>query len=58
MVTKVWVDSRPDLVRYMHLYNYGSFVLSDAKADGYLERAEFAAFEEDLPMEWPRSGGQ
>ena len=51
VVTEIEVDSRPDLVRYMHLYGNSSFGLADINADGQLDEAEFAAFEEELPAE-------
>ena len=51
MLTDIEVDSRPDLTRYMNLYNYGSFGQADVNEDGHLDKAEFAAFEEELPAE-------
>ena len=34
MVTQIEVDGRPDLVRTMHLYSYGSSVIADVNEDG------------------------
>lgn len=51
IVTEIEVDSRPDLVRYMHLYSYRSFGLADVNEDGHLNEAEFVAFEEVLSAE-------
>ena len=45
-VTEIEVDSQPDVVRYMHLYNSSAFGLADLNDDGRLDEAEFAAFEE------------
>ena len=50
-VTEIEVDSRPDVVRYMHLYSNSSFGLADLNDDGSLDEAEFAAFEEEIPAE-------
>ena len=50
-LTEIEVDSRPDVVRYMHLYSNSSFGLADLNDDGSLDEAEFAAFEEEIPAE-------
>jgi len=51
IVTEIEIDSRPGLVRYMHLYSNGSFGLADVNEDGHLNEAEFVAFEEVLSAE-------
>ena len=51
VITGNEVNSKPEVTRYMHLHYDGSFSTADVNKDGVIDRAEFNAFEEDLPVE-------
>lgn len=51
VITGDEVSAKPEVTRYMHLHYDGSFSNADVNKDGVLDRAEFSAFEEDLPVE-------
>ena len=45
------VKAQPDVVKDTSLHGYGSFEVADVDDDAQLSEAEFAAFEEPLPVE-------
>jgi Ca2+-binding EF-hand superfamily protein len=51
VITDNEVNAKPEVIRYMHLHYDGSFSTADVNKDGVIDRAEFSAFEEDLPGE-------
>ena len=51
VITGNEVTAKPEVTRYMHLHYDGSFSNADVNKDGVIDRAEFSAFEEDLPVE-------
>ena len=51
VITGNELSAKPEVTRNMHLYNYGGFPRADVNKDGVIDRAEFSAFEEDLPVE-------
>ena len=50
-ITYSEVQEKPAIIRLMHLYYSGAFYMADFNKDGVLDRAEFDAFEEPLPVE-------
>ena len=51
VLTRNEVRSRPTLIRFMQLYNQGSFSLADVNNDGVLNLEEFTANEEVISAE-------
>lgn len=51
VLTRVEVESQPDLVVMMNLYGLYGFTLADANGNGVVDRAELQAHEDDLPAE-------
>lgn len=49
--SKYEVETKTEVTRWMSISEHGGFELADVNGDGKLEKAEFAAFEEDLPVE-------
>jgi len=50
-LSKNEVKIRTSATRGLYVSQYGGFELADVNYDGKLDLAEFAAYEEDLPVE-------
>lgn len=51
VISRHEVQSQQRYVRFMNLYYSNSFSQADVNSDGILDREEFFAYEEDIPVE-------
>ena len=50
-LSKDEIQTKTNVTRWLSVSSYGGFEIADVNGDGQLEKREFAAFEEDLPVE-------